>query len=136
MRATQAHVLPLHSTPDTPHQMRKYLDILLTIIVALTMTVAMLWPLEAPPPAPVGSDKLVHFIAFAILAFPLAVSGRIGLLPVFVGASAYGGAIELIQPSFNRSADINDWVSDIIGVVLGIGCCFIGAFADTRFILP
>ena len=102
--------------------MRKNLDILLTIIVTLTLTIAMLWPLDQPPAAPEGSDKLVHFIAFAALAFPLARTGRFGLLPVFVAASAYGGAIELIQPSFNRSADINDWVADIIGVVLGIGC--------------
>ena len=102
--------------------MRKYLDIHLTIIMTLTLTVAMLWPIEAPPPAPEGSDKLVHFIAFAALALPLAQTGRIGLLPVFVGASAFGGAIELIQPSFNRSADINDWIADVVGVVLGIGC--------------
>ena len=102
--------------------MRKYLDIPLTVIVTLTLTVAMLWPLEAPPPAPGGSDKLVHFIAFAALAFPLARTGRFGLLPVFIGASAFGGAIELIQPSFNRSADVNDWIADVIGVVLGIGC--------------
>ena len=102
--------------------MLKSLDIFLTIIVALTLTVAMLWPLEAPPPAPEGSDKLVHFIAFAALAFPLACTGRFGLLPVFITANAYGGAIELIQPSFNRSADVNDWVADIGGVVLGVGC--------------
>ena len=102
--------------------MRKNLDILLTIIVTLILTVAMLWPLEAPPPAPEGSDKLVHFIAFAALAFPLARTGRFGLLPVFLAASAYGGAIELIQPSFNRSADFNDWVADVVGVALGIGC--------------
>ena len=102
--------------------MRKNLDILLTIIVMLTLTVAMLWPLEAPPPAPEGSDKLVHFIAFGALAFPLARTDRFGLLPVFIAASAYGGAIELIQPSFNRSADINDWVADVVGVALGIGC--------------
>ena len=101
--------------------MRKYLDIPLTIIVTLTLTVAMLWPLEAPP-APEGSDKLVHLIAFAALAFPLARTGRFGLLPVFIGASAFGGAIELIQPSFNRSADVNDWIADTVGVVLGIGC--------------
>ena len=101
--------------------MRKYLDIPLTIIVTLTLTVAMLWPLEAPPPAPEGSDKLVHFIAFAALAFPLARTGRFGLLPVFIGASIFGGAIELIQPSFNHSADINDWVADVVGVILGIG---------------
>ena len=101
--------------------MRKYLDIPLTIIVTLTLSVAMLWPLEAPPPAPEGTDKLVHLVAFAALAFPLARTGRFGLLPVFVSASAFGGAIELIQPSFNRSADVNDWVADIVGVILGIG---------------
>jgi len=102
--------------------MRKYLDIPLTIAVTLALTVAMLWPLEAPPPAPGGNDKLVHLVAFAALAFPLARTGRIGLLPVFVGASAFGGAIELMQPSFNRSADINDWIADIVGVLLGISC--------------
>ena len=100
--------------------MRKYLDIPLTLAVTLTLSVAMLWPLEAPGPE--GSDKLVHLVAFAALAFPLARTGRYGLLPVFVGASAFGGAIELIQPSFNRSADINDWVADVAGVALGIGC--------------
>ena len=100
--------------------MRKYLDIPLTIIVTLTLTVAMLWPLK-PPPAPEGIDKLVHLVAFAALAFPLARTGRFGLLPVFIGASAFGGAIELIQPSFNRSADVNDWVADVVGVILGIG---------------
>ena len=114
--------LPLRLWVYTPRRMRKYLDIPLTIIVTLTLTVAMLWPLEAPPAAQEGSDKLVHFIAFAALAFPLARTGRIGLLPVLIGASAFGGAIELIQPSFNRSADVNDWIADIVGVVLGIGC--------------
>jgi VanZ family protein len=102
--------------------MRKYLDIPLTIIVTLTLTVAMLWPLHAPPPTPENSDKLVHLGAFAALAFPLARTGRFGLLPVLIGASAFGGAIELIQPSFNRSADVNDWVADVVGVILGIGC--------------
>ena len=101
--------------------MRKYFDIPLTLAVTLALSVAMLWPMEAPPPVPEGSDKLVHFIAFAALAFPLARTGRFGLLPVFVGASAFGGIIELIQPSFNRSADVNDWVADVVGVVLGIG---------------
>ena len=100
--------------------MRKYLDIPITLAVTLTLTVAMLWPLEAPPPG--GSDKVVHLIAFAALAFPLARTGRFGLTPVFVGASAFGGLIELIQPSFNRSADMNDWVADILGVVLGVLC--------------
>ena len=121
LSASSPH-LPLKVWVYTPQRMRKNLDILFTIVVTLTLTVAMLWPLEAPPPAPEGSDKLVHFVAFAALAFPLARTGRIGLMPVFIGASAYGGIIELIQPSFNRSADVNDWIADIGGVVLGVGC--------------
>ena len=101
--------------------MRKYLDIPLTVVVTTFLTAAMLWPLEAAPPAPEGSDKLVHIMAFAALAFPLARTGRLGLLPVFIGASAFGAIIELIQPTFNRSADLNDWVADTLGVLIGIG---------------
>jgi hypothetical protein len=101
--------------------MRKYPDIPLTIILTLTLTTAMLWPMQAAPSAPEGSDKLVHLMAFAALAFPLARTGRFGLLPVFIGASAFGGVIELIQPRFNRGADVNDWIADVVGVALGIG---------------
>ena len=88
--------------------MRKYLDISLTLIVTALLTVAMLWPIHQPPPAPDGINKLVHRIAFAALAFPLARTGRFGVIPVFVGASTFGGIIELVQPSFGRSADIQD----------------------------
>jgi VanZ family protein len=108
--------------PDKPLKMRKYLDIPLTLIITFTLSVAMLWPMKQSPPAPDGTDKVVHLVAFAALAFPLARTGRIGLLPVFIGASAFGGAIELIQPSFNRSAETIDWVADIIGVIIGIAC--------------
>ena len=100
--------------------MRKYLDIPLTLIVTAALTVAMLWPINQPPPAPDGSDKVVHLTAFAALAFPLARTGRFGLIPVFVGASAFGGIIEVIQPSFGRSADMQDWIADIAGVGFGI----------------
>ena len=100
--------------------MRKYLDIPLTLIVTTVLTVSMLWPIQLPPPAPDGTDKVVHLIAFAALAFPLARTGRIGLIPVFMGASAFGGIIELVQPSFGRSADMQDWIADIAGVALGI----------------
>ena len=100
--------------------MRKYLDIPLTLIVTAVLTVGMLWSIHQPPPAPDGTDKLVHLIAFAALAFPLARTGRFGLIPVFIGASFFGGLIELIQPSFGRSADMQDWIADIAGVGLGI----------------
>ena len=100
--------------------MRKYLDIPLTLIVATVLTVAMLWPIHQPPQAPDGSDKVVHLIAFAALAFPLARTGRFGLIPIFITTSAYGGIIEVLQPFFGRSADMQDWIADIAGVTLGI----------------
>jgi len=99
--------------------MRKYLDIPLTLIVATFVTMAMLWPFNEPP-GPDGIDKVAHLIAFAALAFPLARTGRFGLIPVFVGGSAFGGLIEIIQPSFGRSADMHDWIADIAGLGLGI----------------
>ena len=101
--------------------MRKYLDIPLTVLVTTALTVTMLWPLEAPPPTPEGIDKLVHFMAFVALAFPLARTGRFGVIPVLIAASAFGAIIELIQPSFNRSAELSDWVADTLGVLIGIG---------------
>ena len=100
--------------------MRKYLDIPLTLIMTTVLTVAMLWPIKQPPPGPDGSDKVVHLIAFVALAFPLARTGRFGLIPVFVGASAFGGIIEVLQPSFGRSTDVQDWIADIVGVGIGI----------------
>ena len=100
--------------------MRKHLDIPLTAVVTAVLTAAMLWPLEAPHPAPEGSDKLVHFVAFAALAFPLARTGRFGVIPVLIGASTFGAIIELIQPTFNRSAELSDWIADTLGVLIGI----------------
>lgn len=102
--------------------MRKYLDIPLTLIMTALLITAMLWPIDIPPPAPNGSDKIIHMIAFAALVFPLSRTGRFSLPPVFIGAGAFGGLIEVIQPSFNRSADINDWLANIIGVIIGIVC--------------
>jgi len=100
--------------------MRKYLDIPLTLTMTTLLTLAMLWPIKHPPLAPDGTDKLVHLITFAALAFPLARTARFGFVLVFICASAFGGFIEVLQPFFGRSADIHDWVADIVGVALGV----------------
>ena len=100
--------------------MRNYLDISLTLLVLVILSVTLLWPLNEPHPGPEWGDKLVHFTAFAALSFPLASTGRFNLLPVFIGASAFGGVIELVQPNFSRNADVNDWIADIAGVLIGI----------------
>ena len=101
--------------------MIRNLDNSLTILFTAVLTLAMLWPFDAPLLALAGGDKLVHFVAFSVLVFPLARTGRLGLLLLFIGASVFGGIIELIQPYFNRSADVNDWIADMLGVLVGVG---------------
>ena len=100
--------------------MPKCLDIPLTLLITTVLTVTMLWPMDQPPPAPKGSDKIVHLVAFAVLATQLASSGRINLFFVFIGAGTFGGIIEILQPYFGRSADMQDWIADILGVAIGI----------------
>lgn len=114
-------------------RMQKHLDISSTIVIGALLTVVMLWPLNQSPPAPEGSDKVVHLIAFAALIFPLAQSKRFGHVIIFIGASVYGGVIELIQPSFNRSMDINDWIADMVGVAIGIGCGLLYSNSRRRY---
>jgi len=86
----------------------------------LIVTVALLWPLDQTSPRPEWGDKVAHFVAFAALSFPLALTGRFSLLSVFIGASAFGGIIELLQPNFSRNANVIDWLADIAGVFVGI----------------
>ena len=54
---------------------------------------------------------------YLALGFPLARTRRFGLIPVFVGA--FGGIIEMLQ-LFGRSADMQDWIADIVGIAFGI----------------
>ena len=65
-------------------------------------------------------DKLYHFLAFAALVLPSALFDRRDMLWIAVSALALGAIIEVIQPSFGRSADMQDWIADIAGVALGI----------------
>ncbi|MDA8699933.1 hypothetical protein N9M02_01765 [Amylibacter sp.] len=79
---------------------RKYLVIPLTVVATTVLTAAVLWPLEATPQRPRGSTSWYNLMAFVALAFPLARTRHLALLPVFIGASAFGAIIELIQSGF------------------------------------
>jgi VanZ family protein len=97
---------------------------ILTGLLAAALAIAMLWPLDLPKSVPNGTDKLVHLLAFGLLVLPAAFSCRVprGLLfgGLFVGAAVFGGTIELIQPHFGRSADLNDWMANMLGTTLGL----------------
>ena len=101
-------------------QLLKLFDIYLTIVLALIILIGMLAPISEVTTAPAGTDKIIHILAFAALVLPLAITKRIGLCPLFIFASCFGAIIEVIQPSFGRSAEIIDWIADIAGVIFGL----------------
>ncbi len=94
--------------------------ILLSSIILIAITFLSLSPLEQLPPAPPGSDKTHHLIAYALLMLPTALRKPnhwilIGLL--FIG---YSGLIELIQPYVNRYGEWLDLLANTTGIVCGI----------------
>lgn len=73
-----------------------------------------------------GNDKILHFLAFAGLAF-LMVSGVGGRRPtwrafalVMTVALIYAGVDEFSQLLVGRHCDIWDWVADALGTVSGL----------------
>ena len=78
------------------------------------MAAAML-ALTLDVPAPHLADKIVHAAAFAALTLPLAITRRVHALALITGLSAFGGAIELLQPQFGRHAECGDWIADVLG---------------------
>jgi hypothetical protein len=102
-------------------QVLKLFDIYLTIVLALIILIGMLAPLSGVTTAPAGTDKIIHLVAFAALVFPSALKKRIGLFPLFIFASLFGGITEVLQISFGRNADINDWFANNFGIACGIG---------------
>lgn len=83
-------------------------------------------PLPALKDLPAGSDKWMHFVAYAGLQFLLLFwlwtrsefAARHWVIAVAI-TSTYAVVDECLQPFVNRYADVMDCVADWIGVVLG-----------------
>ena len=90
----------------------------LTWLIALAIGYLSLSPLETLPPAP-GGDKLHHFIAYAVLCFPLSFRDAAAARIVLPLAVAYGGLIELVQPYVNRYGEWDDFAANAMGCLIG-----------------
>lgn len=94
-------------------------SILLTIALGTAIAILTLMP-PSQVDMPSGSDKPSHFIAFLALALPLAiVKPRWGGW-LFMLFTAFGAAIEIIQPYVGRSRELADLFADMAGVVCGM----------------
>lgn len=97
----------------------------LTAFLALAIALLTLIPQVPGPEGIPGFDKLAHFMAFAVLAAPLAWRYPHLWRTVALATLAYGGLIEIIQPMTGRSAEWGDLLTDGAGA-------FVGAFAASR----
>jgi VanZ family protein len=101
-----------------------------TIVTLVAYTMALVcgthWP-HMPAIGPEGSDKLLHFSAYAGLAVLFTLSffwdRRISwrqCAMVWVALAIFGGTDELTQPPFQRDADWFDWFADCAGITFGL----------------
>lgn len=97
----------------------RWSGLVLGVMLALLIASLTLTPLPADRIMTGGIDKVYHFLAFAALIFPVILTDSRRWLWAVPLAVAYGGAIELIQPSVGRTADWLDFGADLTGVLAG-----------------
>jgi len=99
-------------------------------LVSLLYITALLlgthWP-TLPAIGPENTDKVLHFSAYAGLAFLLSLtifwSRKVRwwhFILMFIAVAAFGGCDELTQPPFGRTADWFDWFADLGGATVGV----------------
>ena len=96
---------------------RKYW-IAFTVVILAGITCFSLMPLDELPDVP-SSDKMHHFIAYTVLAFPAAFRRPYRWILFLVAFIAYSGVIELVQPFVNRYGEWLDMLANASGVVCG-----------------
>lgn len=81
-------------------------------------------------------DKLVHVAAYGLLGLlaALAYGGRWRTMAtagavLFAMLAVWGVLDELTQPMFGRQSDASDWISDLVGIALGLA---VGLVAERR----
>ena len=79
--------------------------------------------------APPQSDKVIHFVAFGLLAFLFwrffeALGSRINRVFFVVAAATlamYSGMDEYLQQFVGRGSDWGDWYADVTGIAIVLG---------------
>lgn len=95
----------------------------IAFIVAATFAMVMA-SLPHPPPVPgQPSDKILHVLAFATLGVLGALGFRsLSVARLFVGLTAFGAAIELVQtiPMLNRDSELEDLLADAAAALVAL----------------
>ena len=89
------------------------------MIAALLSVVVLFTPESGVPTAPPGTDKVIHTLLFALLAFTGLYAKISRVLPMLV---VYAGVSEVLQQlitPLHRSGDVLDALVDVLGIGLG-----------------
>jgi hypothetical protein len=89
------------------------------VIAALLSVVVLFTPESGVPTAPPGTDKVIHTLLFALLAFTGLYAKIPRILPLLV---VYAGVSEVLQQlvtPLHRSGDVLDALVDVLGIGLG-----------------
>ena len=90
----------------------------ISLFCLTVITILSLLPLAELPPVP-GTDKTHHFVAYALLMFPIALRKPKNWQIIVLFYIGWSGAIELIQPYVNRYGEWEDLAANIIGLICG-----------------
>ncbi|GAB2986624.1 VanZ family protein [Saccharothrix stipae] len=95
---------------------------ILPFVVAVLLSVIVLFtPASGVPTAPPGTDKVVHFLLFALLMG----AGRYARLPagplaaVLIGYAAVSEVLQWLITALNRGGDLFDALVDVAGIAVG-----------------
>ena len=97
----------------------KRFGVILSLAALLAITVGSLLPREHAGDMG-GSDKLLHFVAYAIAILPVTQLKMPAQVIFAVGVLMWSGGIELVQPSVGRSASLMDLVANAAGLLIGL----------------
>jgi len=89
-----------------------------TLIVLLLITFFSLYPLKQAAIFP-SNDKILHLIAYAALSICLGLRKPEKYILILIFFSIYSGLIEIIQPYVNRFMEVEDFIFNNVGLIVG-----------------
>ena len=95
------------------------IDIYVTIIISIALGLATLTTVEKLPTIS-GSDKAYHLMYIAILTLPIAIIRPNAMWIILSLTTAFGGAIQLLQPLVKRNCGMADFLANAGGGVGGL----------------
>ena len=90
-----------------------------TFLILIIITFLSLYPLKEKPSIP-GSDKIHHLIAYSALTFCVGLRRPSNYILLIILFSFYSGLIEIIQPYLNRFRELQDFLFNNLGILIGL----------------